>query len=292
MIKGNQRETTEFKNQLYTGFTVVTVKAVNPTKSELNKLLGKEDSDEDKPIEYLGEDKEGNKRIRLVFWLHDEKLDKLFPYSFNLVQKERTNKDGNKNQYINSVCMTSWADEEANLQDWFTKFLDKQKEEIGTKTFRKALVGEEELGTLLRAWLGRLNWNDAGTTVEVDTSKLFDEDYSELKSQIDGDLDTPFVILLGVRTDENDTEKQYQQVYGKQFLPYGFMPYINKGFKFPTDYSKKVWNKFEADVTGEYGFNCFHELEPLKEYDRENDPAVGGVSKAAAEPVTATNSKY
>lgn len=291
MIKGNAKQETKFENQLFTGFTVLTVKAVNPTRVQLNKLLEKEDSDDDKEIEYKGEDKDGNDRIRLVFWLHDENLNKFFPYSFNLIKKERMNKNEDKNQFINSVCLTSWADKQENLQDWFVKFIDRQKNELGTKEVRKALVGEEELGTLLRAWLGKLNWNDPETNVMIDTAKIFKEDYSELQSQIGGDYATPFVALLGVRTDENDTEKQYQQVYGKSFLPAGFFSYIENGFKFKTEYSKKVWQKFEEEVMSEYGFSSFYEMEPLKNYDKTLDPAVRGVAKDSV-PVTPQNSKF
>lgn len=289
MIKGNTKIENESKSQLYTGLTVVTVKAVNPTRSELNKLLEKEDSEEDKEIEYKGEDREGNERVRLVFWLYDETTKRNFPYSFNLVNKERKNKNEDKNQYINSVCLTSWADQESNLQDWFTKFLDKQKQEIGEKQVRKALVGEEELGTILRSWLGKLNWNDPETSVVVDTSKLFKEDFSELKDQVNGDYSSSFVALLGVKTDENDTEKQYQQVYGKSFLPAGFMTYIENGFNFKTDYSKRVWQKFQEEVTGEYGFSSFYELDVIKPYDKSQDPAFGGGSIVTSTP---TNSKF
>lgn len=290
MVKGTQRaERTEASK--YVGFTTVQVKAINPTRSELNKLLDKEDSDEDKPLEYLGEDKDGNKRLRLVFWLHDAKLDKYFPYSFNLTDKERQNKNEDKNQYINNVCQTAWADDEANLPKFFTHFLDKNKEELGSKTYRKALSGEEELGTLLKTWLGRLNFSDPESSVDIDTKALFDENYTDLRGLIESDYDSPFVILLGVRTDVNDPTKQYQQVYGKGFLPAGFMTYINKGMKFPSDYSKKVWAKFEEDATGEYGFDSYFELEPLKEYNRDEDPAAGGTA-LEKEDVTPVNSKF
>lgn len=287
MVKGNQRKQTENFNSKYVGLTSVEVRAFNPNRKELNKLLGKEDSEDDKEIEYLDEDKEGNQRLRMSFWLWDEKLKTHFVHSFNLIKKERVSKDGNKKQYINSVCRTSWADSEENLQPMFTHFLDKEKNEIGKKSYRVALVGEEELGLFLRGWLGKLNWNDIDTEVVVNTTKLFKEDYSEIRSQINGDFSSPFVILLGVATDENDPEKQYQRVFGKGFLPNGFINYINKGFKFPTDYAKKAWKKFEEEATGEYGFNCYFELEPVKEYNPDEDPAR--VVKVDSTP---SNSKY
>lgn len=288
MVKGNQRAQTGNFNSKYVGLTSVEVKAFNPSRKELNKLLGKEDSEDDKEITYLDDDKEGNPRLRLSFWLWDEKLKTHFVHSFNLVNKERVSKDGGKKQYINSVCRTTWADEESNLQPMFTHFLDKDKNEIAKKAYKAALVGEEELGLFLRGWLGRLNWNDTDTEVIVNTKKLFKEDYSEIRDQIDGDYSSSFVILLGVATDENDSEKQYQRVYSKGFLPNGFMNYITKGFKFPTDFSKKAWKKFEEEATGEYGFNCYFELEVVKEYNPDEDPA----KSQKATDVAPSNSKY
>lgn len=288
MVKGTQSTGSVGTSPTkYVGFTSVEVRAVNPNRSELNKLLGKEDGDDDKEINYLTQDQEGNDRIRLSFWLYDAKLDKYFVHSFNLTNKDRLSKDGSKNQYINGSAITAWADEESNLQNWFMNFLDKEKNEVAKKEYRKALLGEEELATLLRSWLGRIAWNDPETSVMVDTKALFNEDYTELRSLIDGDYDTPFVILTGVKTDENDPEKQYQQVYGKSFLPGGFINYIQKG-SFPTEYAKKTWNRFEEEVNGAYGFSSYFELTPIAEYDKEKDVAASPSTLG----VSPTNSKY
>ena len=297
-VKGKQRQETEFKKDLFVGFTTVRVVAVNPSREELNKLFGKEDADNDKPIEYLNQDQEGNDRLRLTFWLHDEARDKYFPYSFNLTNKERQNKDKDKVQLVNSTCTTTWVPyisgtekpDESLIQSWFKTFTDKDKVEIGKKKWRKALMGEEELANLLRAWLGRLNWNDVDTEVQVDTDKLFKQKYQELRSLIDGDYDTPFVVLLGVRTDENDSSKKYQQVYGKSFLQASFMKNISKGMSFGNDYQKKVWKRFEEEVNGEYGFDAYFELGPLTEYDESKDIAGAPTTRAnAPEP---TSSEY
>ena len=128
----------------------------------------------------------------------------------------------------------------------------------------------------------------------VDTKALFNGNYSELQSLIDGDYDTEFVALTGVRTDENDSEKQYQQVYGKAFLPKSFIDYLanyeKKGVKaFGTPYSQKVWTRFETDVTGEYGFGAYFELTLIKEYDKDKDVAAAVATRADITPV---NSKY
>ncbi len=287
MIKGKERE--QGSSTKYVGFTRVTVKAINPTRSELNKLLGKEEGEDDKEINYLTQDQAGNNRIRLSFWLHDSKLDKYFVHSFNLTDKPRKSKDGVKNQYVNNSCITAWSDVEDNLPDWFTHFLDKGKNKITSKEYREALLGEEELVTLLHTWLGKMIWTETQSSVMIDTKALLNEDYSELRSLIGSSYVTPFVILTGVRTDENDPSKQYQQVYGKQFLPNGYMDYIERGFKFPNTYNQKQWDKFEATVNGDYGFNSFFELEPIKAYDPTKDPATFETNKVE---VTPTNPKF
>lgn len=282
MVKGQQRQ--EMERKLYAGFAEVNVVAINPNRKQLNELLGKEDSDDDKEIEYVDEYQD-TPRVRIAVWLQD-KAKRLFVHSFNILKKERTNKDGNKYQYINSVQSTSWADEDTNLQTWFTNFTDKEKNVTGDKTYRKALIGEEELASLIRAWLGRLNFNKEDTDVTVDTAPLFKGNFKELQSQIGGDFDKSFVVLLGVRTvepkegEEGET-KQYQAVYGKSFLQDQFMKYINNGLKFPNDYTKKTWAKFKEEVEGEYGAgpNFYYEFEPVAEYDRDRDLASSSTKK-------------
>jgi hypothetical protein len=319
-VTGKQKKVTEF-NSLSVGFTSMKIVAVNPNRAELNAILGKEDTEGDKEITYLGTDQEGADRMRMLFVLKDDKNDKTFFHSFNLTNKVRKNKDKDKCQIVNSTCSTSWAplipavdkkgkpvldedgkptySEEVNeslIQDWFANFTTKEKEVLGPKKWRKALSGEEELVTLLRSWLGRLDFMDPETEVFVDTSKLFKEDFKELRELISldeegkftaGGLDTEFVVLLGVRIDEEDPTKKYQQVWAKSFLPAGFMKYINNGMKFPTPYSQKVWKKFQEEVTGEYGFNGFTELVPLKDYDEAAHLAAGSeTGKEIAAPQT------
>jgi hypothetical protein len=296
MVKGEQRQQGTGEVTRYVGFTPARPLAVNPTKEQLNKLLGVDDKETDKEFVYLGEDDEGNKRVRLSFWMFSEDKQKYFPYSINLTNKEVVSKDKGKTQYINSTCSTSWVDDEANLPDWFTHFLEKDTEEVlGDKKYRKAILGEAELGTFVRSWLGRMNFNSTNTEVLFDTKKLFNEDYSELRELIDSDYDTPFVILTGVRTDPDDKEKQYQQVYGKGFLPANFYKFILKGNKFSSGYAQKVWDKFLKEVEGEYGFKAYYELVPLCEYDRSKDPAQSDDTQVAKEPdkkVTAINPKF
>ncbi len=311
-VKGKQREQKgDFVKELFVGFTAVKVVAVNPNLEELNKLIGREAAPDQKEPVYLGNDQEGNARVRLAFWLQDLKTEKLFVHSFNLTNKERKNKDGDKVQLVNSTCSTTWAPyikkgdtvtdkvDESVIQDWFLNFTTKEKEVIGPKKWRKALAGEEELATLLRSWLGRLDFMDVDTEVMVDTKKLFKENYKELRELISLDekgefseegIDTPFIPLLYVRTDEDDSTKKYQQIWAKSFLPNSFMKYINNGNKFPTEYAKKIWKKFVDEVTGEYGIDGETELVPITDYVAGKH-IVGG-DEVAKEAPEQTDSNY
>lgn len=289
MITGEQRQevVTKDKNKKFVGLTPVEVVAINPTRSELNKLLGREDADTDKEIIYKTEDAEGNDKIKMTFWFYVPAIDKYQSYSFSMVNKVRVSKDGLKTQFVNSTCMTAWADTKENLGKWFTTFTDRENVELGDKVIREALQGEEELVTLLHSWLGRLNFYNAATSVLVDTKKLFNEDYSELRDIVGGNYDTPFIALFGVQTDESDPEKQYQMVYGKSFLSEAYMDGITKGMKFSKEYMRKGWDRFEKEVEGEYGFRAFFELKAIKEYDRSLD-----VTAQLDAGITPVNSKY
>lgn len=291
-VKGKQRE--QKLNEKFVGFASVKVVAINPTRAELNKMLGKQDNEDDKEFVYLTQDQDGNDRLRMSFWLYNEKNGKYFVHSFNITNKERQNKEKTKVQLINATCVTYWAPylegtediDEDVIPTWFKNFTNKEKEAIADKKWKRALSGEEELGTLLRSWLGRMKWSDPDAEVLVDTKKLFKEDYKELSSLIDGDYDTSFVALIGVRTDDTDSTKKYQQVYGKSFLPEGFMRYIEKGNKFPSDYSKKTWNRFKDEVEGDYGFNGYTELVPLTDYDESKDISGSKATKATPLPTS------
>ncbi len=289
-VKGSKRPVGE--KELFVGFTNVRVVAINPDREQLNKLLGKEDSESDKPIAYLSQDNEGNDRLRMAFWLYDDTHQKYFVHSFNLTNKVRKNKLEDKIQLVNSTCSTTWVpfvkDEDGNptskidenvIQDWFSSFLTKDKEVLGKKKWTAAISGQEELATIMRIWLGKLNFNDPETEVLPDLKKLFSENYKELRSLIDGEFATPFTVLLGVRTDESDSTKKYQQVYGKSFLQADFVKYINNGMKFPKDYHRKAWTRFEEEVTGEYGFDCYTKLEAFQPYNEAEDIASSQVTK-------------
>ena len=287
-FKGKTKQTIETTKEFYVGLTSVRVAAINPTRAQLNKMLGKVDEgDEEKDeFKYLDKDKDGNTRLRLAFWLYDEENDKYFVQSIILTDVIRKNKDNNKVQIINSTCGTSWIpiDEDGEpasdlIQDWFLQFTDKNKQVIGEKKWRMAIRGEEELGILLRAWLS-FDWYDPETDVMVDTKKLFQENLKELRDMVGSEEFTrPFVILTGVKTSDEDPSKKYQQVFNKAYLPASFMRYINAGNKMPSEYTKKAWKKFTDEAKDQYGFTCYHKMVPLTIYNESEDPVSTNAGK-------------
>lgn len=306
-VTGKQRENTGEK-KLYVGLTVVEPKAFNPTRKELNKLLGIDDKEEDTDILYSSQDQEGNERQRMTFWLYDKNLKQYFVHSFLLTKKLRTSKDKAKVQIINSTCDTTWVPfkigEGGVLTDepdyevapgWFKSFISKDKEILGNKSMRPAFVGEEEFGIFLKAWLGKMNWRDKDTEVIIDAKQIFKEKYNEVRELVNGSYSTPFIALIGVRTDPENVSKKYQQVYSKKFLPSNFEQFINNGFVFPADrdgkpnWNRREWEYFEKEIRGEYGPTFYVELCALKEYDLSKDITASTQTKSA---MSADTSEY
>ena len=188
--------------------------------------------------------------------------------SFFLEDKERENRDGTKKQYINSVGMCAWADDENNLWDWFTKDRD----------YRVAYVGEEDLYEFVRTWLSKLDYRQTETELQLDWNKLMRGNVSELKEQIDGDYCGTVVALATVVVREQDGEtKEYQGVYNKGFLS----GYTMKQFRV-VDYTDsrivsnlksrkprelKPHERFVVNVSGEYGCKDYYILKELEDYN-------------------------
>lgn len=286
MIEGKKREVKDFQKMC--GIFEGEVVCINPTVEEFKEILGIELKEESKAADYLGESKEGNVYLRLNFWLKNVKTQEIFqsPVSFFLENKQRENKDETKLQYINSVGSTSWADDPNNLPDWF----------IG-RDHRVAYVGEEEMYDFLRTWLGKLDYRQAETILQIEWKKLMKGNVKDIKAQIGGEFSCNVGVLATVVTREKDEEvKEYQGIYNKAFLP----PYAIKNFRL-VDYTdkdviakisakkpkdQKPHEKFVLKVTGEYGCKDAYVLKDLMEYNPED--FITGTDKVIDE----TNPSY
>ena len=271
-IGGKKRTNDTFEKVLKTGLLEANVIAINPTIEEFKDKLGMELKEDSKAAEYLGETKDGNSYLRVDFWLQEIKNEDKFKVSFFLEDKERENKDGTKKQYINSIGMCSWAADENDLAEWFTKGRD----------FRVAYTGEEDLYNFMRTWLADLDYRDADTVLQLEWKKLMRGNVKDLRDQIDGEWAKSVVALATVIVKERDGEsKEYQGIYNKAFLG----GYALKQFRL-VDYGDrrtqeslknkkprdlKAHEKFVVNVIGEYGCKDYYTFKDLQEYNADDN---------------------
>jgi hypothetical protein len=131
-------------------------------------------------------------------------------------------------------------------------------------------------------WLGKLDYKDDASVLELDWKKLMKGNASELRSQVNGAYCTNFLALATVVSKEKDGEmKEYQGVYGGGFLPV----YTLKQFRL-INYSDdkvltnlrskklkdlKIHERFVVNITGEYGCKDFYILRDIKDYSAEDN---------------------
>lgn len=272
MIQGKEREQKDQQSrQKRVGLFEAEVVAINPTTEEYAAKLGIELPGDSKATEYLGTSKDGNSFLRVDVWLNDVKTDEKYKVTFFLEDKERENKDGTKKQYINNIGTCTWAVDRNSLPDWFT-----------SREYRVAKAGEEDLYTFLRSWLGKLDYKDAESVLELDWRKLMKGNTSELRSQVYGAYCTNFVALATIISKEKDGEmKEYQGVYNGGFLPV----YTLKNFRLINYSDEKVlsglrakktkdlkpYERFVLNIKGEYGCKDYFILHDIKDYNPEEN---------------------
>lgn len=181
------------ESRLFSGLANVKVVAFNPSKSELEAMGYKPQSD---PSYLTRED--GVKKLRLDIHLaQDENLLKT-KVAFFLENKLRTNKDETKAEWINDSGRTAWGtlDDPPNFK-WFD-----------ATTARRAYVGEADIHNFLINWLNISPQDEAKLESFVE---LFNGNYTELKNLFKSAKDNEVKVLLGVR------EGKYQSVYNRYF---------------------------------------------------------------------------
>lgn len=222
----------------YIGVGSCFVKAVNPTKEELEKAF--DTTLEDAPS-YVGEqevDEDGAKvkypNVRITFLVHPdpEKVGfdaGLISVSLFLRKQFRFNKDKTKVQVIDKYGRTAWAtpdevkNHEVPMYSNGPANLDKD--------FRPAYVGEEDLTNFIIAYLNipgvmRYNksekrWymvdNPQDSECRLDhIEDYFKGDFRELKEILSYQPNNKLKILFGVRN--GDDGKQFQATYNQMFL--------------------------------------------------------------------------
>jgi hypothetical protein len=271
-IGGSKRESnfesTEFTKKV--GLFEAKVIAVNPDAEEYQEVLGIQLKEDSKQAEYLGE-KDGNKTLRVDFWLEETKSKDKFKVTFFLENKVKENKDQTKKQYINNIGTCSWAADPNDLADWFTK-----------REYRPAFVGEEELYNFLRTWLGNIDYRQDNAILQLEWNKLLKGNVKDLKEQVNSEWATNVVALATVKTvTKEDGDKEYQGVYNKAFLPaYSIKQFRLVDYGNSSELSKlrekktkdlKPHERFVLNVIGEYGCKDYYTFKELKEYSSDDN---------------------
>lgn len=289
-----------FEKKLYVGTAEVRVLAINPTQSELDKLLNREPKDEREEIEYTkeveakytlnGEEETVNTtRLFVDFWLQEVKTDVITKLRFMLTNVPAYNKDGSKQQYISQTGQSAWGEvnDESSLQDWFTKFSkkDRMSGEISysPKFVRPSMRGEADLYEFLAKWSNLNVWDDQSYVLVDNTKKFWKGNMAELQPLVPMLEDNTVLVQYGVKsqlkTDDEGEEitVEYQSIFTKSFAPgknikeYNF--HKQTGFKnlskakFCYDLQKFMANVFE----GEYCFQDYTVKDYFQEYNPEDN---------------------
>ena len=210
----------------YVGVGSSKVLAVNPTKNELDEIMGFESANEP---EYTKEE-DGVKIASIHFVVQTDPetnngIDVKNRLMFTLRNAPAYNRDQTKVQVIDNYGNYTWANvEEAKAGK---KLLSAEGKELKIDTkYRIAYTGECDLVAFLKAylcvadvfnyvngsWVKKDNAEDYIFGLE-DIKKYFEGDFSELKSAIALQPNNKVKLLYGVRTTEEN--KQYQAIASK-----------------------------------------------------------------------------
>ena len=264
---------TNSEKTLFVGTGLVTPLIFNPSRSELDKVLGIErDADyEEKPeFEYVKEDvslktkkrdaqgnvlkdEEGNdvedeiftKKLTVTVWVKENKTEEVFPMNFTLYDVDDVSSTG-KIKFVTQHGKSTYVDSAENLPSWFTQTPGKKK---FTLNYRPAKRGEASLLEFLAAWTN-ISPFDIESSLFLDNEKKFwNGDMKELNNLITDFEDNSVMANFGVRTKEEETEegsttKEYQAISTKAFCQSSFM-------KFFRNYANKNWEGLIKE-TGNY----------------------------------------
>jgi hypothetical protein len=298
-MKVNQRTEGSSQKTLYVGVGNVTPLIFNPTREQLDSILGieREEEDEKKPeFEYLKEDVEltlrkknehgeeieesvTTKQLRVTVWVRETKTNQIFPMNFNLYDMDDVSASG-KYKFVNQHGKSVYSDSEQNLGDWFTNTPGKKKFSL---SYRKAKKGEAALLEFLAKWTN-ISPFDVESSLFLDNEKRFwNGDMKELNNLIANFEDASTMVVFGVKTKEDeDGIKEYQSISTKGFCNSTFMKffrsYESKQFEGLTksskigDVSMYALNDFLESNFGEYGIKDYTVKAEIQVYDPNANP--------------------
>ena len=220
----------EVKEKLkFTGVGEVEVVAVNPTKEQLDALLGVET---DKEPSYITEKADGSKSTRITFWLKPKGYETLVPMSIFLDHSERKSSSG-KYQFMNNQLKETWANTIEEVMDkinntdmgnWFKPC-----------GLRKAYGGEFQLYDFLIT-LGNLDIINSEDIQLDNLNAILSGDMTEIRNILNtfnqnNNGSATVKVLFGIN------DKGYQDVYTGGFM----------------NARSNRYTSLEKKATGEYG---------------------------------------
>ena len=277
--KGNaSKEAQEFKR--YIGVCPVFVKAVNPSKTEHEKLFNT--TLEEAPVYVQDkEDAEGNSyknvRISIVMQPDVKKIGFEMPLVtmplFVTNQKQFGAKSG-KYQVVDKYGRFAWATEAEISAKEIPTNSNGKKADI-SNDYRIAYVGEEALTKFIRAFLYIPEitvWDnneqcrvpntkdkpeECECRLDVETfEKLFKGDFSDIKDILGFQPTNKIKVCLGVRTDANG--RLFQSVYTKKFISNAATSYssldkaLQDDIAYATTHNKTLNTEYSAKKVHEY----------------------------------------
>ena len=241
---------------LYVGAGLVQILCFNPNRSELDRVLGIERSEdyEQKPeFEYVkddvtikvkrkGEDGEEFedeitcKKLTITCWVKEIKTGQIFPLSFTLYDVDDISSTG-KIKFVTQHGKSTYVDDESNLPEWFKFTPGKKKFALN---YRRSKKGEASLLEFLAAWTNISPFDIESSLFVENEKKFWNGDMKELNNLISDFEDNSVMVQFGVRTKDIETEdgstetKEYQALSTKSFCQSSFMKYFR-------NYANKNW---------------------------------------------------
>ena len=266
------------------GVGPVFVLAVNPNKTELEKLYNTQIENEPEYVGEIevGEDKHKVKNVRIDFIVKTDPekcngIEVTTKIPFFIRNEYRFNRDNTKVQVIDKYGRTAWVTAEQAKAHEIPMY--KNGPANLDKDYRPCYVGEEDLTNFIKRYLVIPNVMKYvnNTWVMVDKPEdcearlenipeYFKGNFKELRDAISLQPNNKVKALFGVRT--TDDNKQYQAVYTQMFLSNS-----------TTDYGKLDTDLQERKAAGAYPTTEFI-VGDLREYNVEttnfsNAPASG-----------------
>lgn len=221
----------------YHGVAPVSILSINPSKSEIEAIYGREDMS---VPEYVSTTKtfDGKEvpqvRIDFITITDEEKVGvaNLNRISFYLTKQFFTNKDNTKVKVIDKYTRTCWITNDEYKSRSVPTYTNGPAR-IDAASYRPVYRGEEELTNFMRAYLGIQDseiWNpdrhmfvpnpdmSKCECIFDNMEKIFKGDISEIKDMWKARPDNKVKVMFGVRVSEEN--KLYTDAYREKFLKY------------------------------------------------------------------------